>query len=63
MKRRIAFGIIAIAALTVTVGTAGESLKSGPPVGEPIYSKALGRGPFHPLNCTGASAGKKNCLV
>jgi hypothetical protein len=36
---------------------AGEPLKSGPPVGKNIP------GPFHPLNITGASAGKKNCLV
>ena len=63
MKHRIAMGMFAVAALTVAVGTAGESLKSGPAVGEAIYSKEFGRGPFHPLNCTGASAGNKNCLV
>ena len=61
MKNRIAMGVIAIAVLTVAVGTAGEPLKSGPAVGEAIYNKD--RGPFHPLNCTGASAGQKNCLV
>lgn len=63
MKHRIAMGVIAAAVLTVGVGTAGDALKSGPGVGEPIYSKELNRGPFHPLNCNGASAGKKNCLV
>jgi hypothetical protein len=63
MKNRFAIGVIAAAVLTVTVVTAGESLKSGPGVGEAIYSKELGRGPFHPINCNGASAGKKNCLV
>ena len=63
MKNRIAMGVFAVAVLAVAVGTAGETLKSGPAVGEAIYSKELGRGPFHPLNCNGASAGKKNCLV
>jgi hypothetical protein len=61
MKLHIAVGVFA--ALTVAVGTAGETLKSGPAVGEAIYSKELGRGPFHPLNCNGAKAGVKNCLV
>ena len=63
MKNRIAMGVFAVAALTVAVGTAGETLKSGPAVGEAIYSKELGRGPFHPLNCNGSKAGVKNCLV
>jgi hypothetical protein len=63
MKHRFAVGVVAAALVTVAVGTAGDSLKSGPGVGEPIYSKDFMRGPFHPLNCTGASAGKKNCLV
>ena len=63
MKNRIAVGVFAVAVLMVAIGTAGESLKSGPAVGEAIYSRELGRGPFHPLNCTGASAGQKNCLV
>lgn len=63
MKNRIAMGVFAVAVLTVAVGTAGDALKSGPAVGEPIYAKEFNRGPFHPLNCNGASAGKKNCLV
>lgn len=63
MKNRIAIWVIAAAVLTIGVGTAGEPLKSGPAVGEAIYSKDLGRGPFHPLNCNGAAAGKKHCLV
>jgi hypothetical protein len=63
MTNRIAMGVTAVVVLTFAVGTAGESLKSGPAVGEAVYSQELGRGPFHPLNCTGASAGKKNCLV
>jgi len=63
MKNRIAIGVFAAAVLAVAVGTAGEPLQSGPAVGEAIYSKALGRGPFHPLNCNGAKAGVKHCLV
>ena len=35
---------------------AADALKSGPQVNEDVP------GPFHPLNVTGASAGKKNCL-
>jgi hypothetical protein len=53
----MAVGAFALAALVVTGGLAGEALKSGPPVGKEIP------GPFHPLNVTGSSAGKKNCLV
>jgi hypothetical protein len=59
MKLHITVGVVA--ALTVAVGTAGDALKSGPNVGEAIYNKD--RGPFHPLNCNGAKAGVKNCLV
>lgn len=36
--------------------TAGDAIKSGPQVGEQVP------GPFHPLNCNGEFAGKKNCL-
>jgi hypothetical protein len=61
MRLHIMVGVMA--ALTVAVGTAGERLQSGPKVGEAIYSKELGRGPFHPLNCNGSKAGTKNCLV
>jgi aquaporin Z len=56
MKHRIAVGVFAAAVLTTASMTAGEALKSGPAVGEAIYSKELGRGPFHPLNCNGAKA-------
>jgi hypothetical protein len=35
---------------------AGGAVKSGPQAGQEVP------GPFHPLNVTGASAGKKNCL-
>lgn len=39
------------------VGTAlAAEFKSGPQVGDSIS-------PFHPLNVTGESAGKKNCLI
>src|SRR5262245_10552625 len=41
----------------LVVGTAwAAGLKSGPQVGDSMS-------PFHPLNVTGKSAGKKNCLV
>jgi len=43
--------------LAVAGVVADESLKSGPPEGKNIP------GPFHPLNVTGAMAGKKHCLV
>ena len=43
-------------ALLTSFGSADEALKSGPQVGEQVP------GPFHPLNVTGAMAGKKNCL-
>jgi hypothetical protein len=53
--------ILAAASLTLALavgsGLAGGSLKSGPQAGDKIP------GPFHPLNLTGASAGKKHCLV
>ncbi len=57
MKRHFAVGAFALAVLATTSLVAGEALKSGPQVGDKILT------PFHPLNCTGASAGKKNCLV
>jgi hypothetical protein len=61
MKHRIAWGTFAVVALAVASVSAGGTLKSGPAVGEAIYNKD--RGPFHPLNCTGARADEKNCLV
>jgi hypothetical protein len=39
-----------------SVAVAAEAIKSGPQVNEELA------GPFHPLNVTGAKAGKKNCL-
>ena len=63
MKHRIIVGAFTLAILATASVVAGDALKSGPAVGESIYSQDLGRGPFHPLNSTGASAGKKNCLV
>jgi hypothetical protein len=56
MKYRVVAGFVACA-MVVAVGTAGDSLKSGPQVGKSLA------GPFHPLNVTGAKAGVKHCLV
>ena len=50
-------GVVSLAVLAVAVGTAGDALKSGPQTGKKLA------GPFHPLNVTGAQAGKKHCLV
>jgi hypothetical protein len=57
MKHRIAMGMFTVAMLAVTGAMAGDTLKSGPPVGKNIP------GPFHPLNITGGQAGQKHCLV
>jgi len=57
MKRNFAVGAVALAALVATSALAGDALKSGPAAGSNIP------GAFHPLNVTGSSAGKKNCLV
>ena len=57
MKHRMAMGVFAMAVLAVAGAVAGDSLKSGPPVGKNIP------GPFHPLNVTGSEAGNKHCLV
>jgi hypothetical protein len=57
MKNRMVVGAIAAAALAVSGVLADDALKSGPPTGKGIP------GPFHPLNVTGAVAGKKHCLV
>ena len=57
MKHRIVMGVFTIAVLAAAGAVAGDSLKSGPPVGQNIP------GPFHPLNVTGAKAGEKHCLV
>ena len=53
------YGILSVAllSLAVVVGVqAGGTLKSGPQVGKEVP------GPFHPMNVTGESAGKKACL-
>lgn len=57
MRYSMAMGASLAAALLMSSAWAEEGLKSGPPVGKNIP------GAFHPLNVTGASAGKKNCLV
>jgi hypothetical protein len=53
-KLGIATGLALI--LAVGLAVAGESIKSGPQVGQQVP------GPFHPLNVTGESAGEKACL-
>jgi len=54
---RILAAAVLTLGLVVGAGVAGGALKSGPQTGERIP------GPFHPLNVTGAAAGKKHCLV
>jgi hypothetical protein len=57
MKKTHLFAAAVVALAVVTgVSVAGGQLKSGPQVGEKLA------GPFHPLNLTGKSEGKKNCL-
>jgi hypothetical protein len=46
----------ALLAGTVLAEEATKAVRSGPKVGEELA------GPFHPLNVTGAQAGKKHCL-
>ena len=48
-------GAVALGAVCMTV-TFAEELQSGLAVGKSTT-------PFHPLNVTGKSAGKKQCLV
>ena len=45
-----------VVALTLSVSVAGETLKSGIPVGGNTK-------PFHPLNVTGPDKDSKHCLV
>jgi len=53
----IAAGLfLGLAVLLAPAVAADEAVKSGPQVGEEVP------GPFHPLNVTGESAGKKACL-
>lgn len=56
MKQRLLVGGFVVAALTFSMGAAGEPLKSGIPVGGRTSA-------FHPLNVTGAQKDKKHCLV
>lgn len=57
MKKHLAFVAVALAlGLAVTAAWGEGTAKSGPQTGEKVP------GPFHPLNVTGAKAGKKNCL-
>jgi hypothetical protein len=56
MKQCLLLGGFVVAALTLSVGTAGETLKSGIPVN--------GRtSPFDTLNLTGPDKDKSLCLV
>jgi len=57
MKYRIVVGALALAVLAVASGSADEPLKSGLQVGSTKIT------PFNPLHCSGATEGKKLCLV
>ncbi|HZZ80006.1 MAG TPA: hypothetical protein VFE62_15915 [Gemmataceae bacterium] len=56
MRKSMLVGV-SMVLLAAACATAGDALKSGPQVGKSLP------GPFHPLNCTGARADEKNCLV
>ncbi len=56
MRKHFALGATLALALLVGCAEAGDSVKSGPEVGQ-------GCVPFHPLNVTGQFAGQKQCLV
>jgi len=56
MKHCLTAGALVTAAVVLSTAVAGDSLKSGLPVGGSPT-------PFHPLNVTGPFAGKKQCLV
>jgi hypothetical protein len=57
MLRYGMFALMVVGSALLVAGVnAGGSLKSGPQAGQEVP------GPFHPLNVTGASAGKKACL-
>lgn len=56
MKTRVLTGGLVIAALTLSVGLAGEPLKSGIPVDGKTS-------PFNTLNLTGPDKDKSLCLV
>jgi hypothetical protein len=57
MRYRIAVGSPLALLLLAGSLVAGETLKSGPQVGDRIP------GPFNPLNVTGSAAGEKVCQV
>jgi hypothetical protein len=59
MTKVYGLAALAVAVAAVLVGytvAGGGQLKSGPQAGEKVP------GPFHPLNCNGEFAGKKQCL-
>src|SRR6516165_8954852 len=60
VRRMSAIRVAAVAflglALVAGLAIAGDSVKSGPQVGQKVP------GPFHPMNITGESAGEKACL-
>jgi len=57
MNYRIAVGSPLALLLLVGSLVAGDTLKSGPQVGDNVP------GPFNPLNVTGSAAGQKACQV
>jgi hypothetical protein len=57
MRRHLAWRFLGVIVLCGSSVLAGENLQSGPLVGKNVP------GAFHPLNVTGAYAGKKQCLV
>lgn len=56
MRNCITAGALVAAAVVLSTAVAGDTLKSGLPIGGTPT-------PFHPLNCTGPFAGEKQCLV
>jgi hypothetical protein len=56
MKLHFAAVCVVVALGVAVVAAEDKKVKSGPQAGERLA------GPFHPLNVTGAKAGKKNCL-
>jgi hypothetical protein len=54
----IAAGLVVALSAALVMAEEKTALKSGPQVGTDLSEC----GPFHPLNVTGAKAGKKNCL-
>ena len=56
MQQRLFLGGVVLAALALSVGVAGQPLKSGVPVGDSCT-------PFDPLHLTGEGKDTKRCLV